>query len=179
VDALNSSDYRWSMKLEAVRTLRDQMGFTAAQLAKLANIPVTRLAALEAGAVPFLDEQMAIARALSVEPVALARPAVANDPRSGVRFRSAAARHPLSAMAFAFSRAAPRRGVSVAGFRIASAGLRLTWPRFERSSRSTSRSNRGGKAMRSACRIVRRCPPIPPRCRRFNSCSRTSAFMSP
>ncbi|HEX3728514.1 MAG TPA: ImmA/IrrE family metallo-endopeptidase, partial [Opitutaceae bacterium] len=78
---------------------REQLGIALDQLASLAGIEPSRLLAIEAGEAPFLDEQMALARALGDEPSSFARGAAAQpETRSAVRFRSAGQLHALSSM---------------------------------------------------------------------------------
>lgn len=84
------------MRLEALHQLRNQIGLSSAELAELAGIDTARLVELESGASPYLDEQLALGRALSVEPAALTRKPTSRESRLAVRFRTASAGRPLS-----------------------------------------------------------------------------------
>jgi Zn-dependent peptidase ImmA (M78 family)/transcriptional regulator with XRE-family HTH domain len=71
------------------RDLREQLGLDLDALAELADIDARRLAEIEGGAEPFLDEVVGLARALAIEPREVLD-GVSISSRSPVRFRTAA-----------------------------------------------------------------------------------------
>jgi Zn-dependent peptidase ImmA (M78 family)/transcriptional regulator with XRE-family HTH domain len=79
------------------RQRREQLGLTVDQLAGITGVESARLSSIEAGQItPFLDEHVAIARALGEEPAATVQ---VLETRSSARFRSAGGRlHALSPM---------------------------------------------------------------------------------
>jgi Zn-dependent peptidase ImmA (M78 family)/DNA-binding XRE family transcriptional regulator len=82
------------------RQRREQLGLSVEQLASLVGVSKERLVAIEGGQeAPYLDEHVAIARALGDEPAALVPGAVPQpEKRSAARFRSAGGLHALSPM---------------------------------------------------------------------------------